>query len=128
MSGFSNYLEEEILKAALNGQSFPLIPTVYLGLHLSSPTDADTGLEVDRPSYTRIQVDFDSPTGGSTSNMYEVNFPIATESWGTITHFGIYSAITSGNLLFWGTFSSPVLIDAGDTLRIPQSSIALSID
>jgi len=128
MSAFSNYLEEKILRAVLNGQNFPPIPAVYMGLHLTSPTDENIGLEVDRDSYSRILVDFTEPDASVVTNLYNLNFPIATEGWGTITYFGIYDAPINGNLLFWGSFSDPVLIDAGDTLRIPSGVLAVTVD
>lgn len=128
MYAFSDYLEDKIIRSVLLGQNFPLIPAVYLGLHLTNPTDENIGLEVDRASYSRIPIDFDEPSNSTTVNLYSINFPIATESWGTISFFGIYDAQVSGNLLLWGEFSDPVLIDAGDALRIPAGLISVTVD
>lgn len=43
-----------------------------------------------------------STTPGQTLNSgATVTFPQATANWGTVTSFGLYDAVTSGNLLWW---------------------------
>ncbi|WP_420798413.1 phage tail fiber protein [Lysinibacillus parviboronicapiens] len=49
-------------------------------------------------SYSRQSVAFATPTDGQISNSADVLFPIASESWGDISHIGIYDAKTAGNL------------------------------
>lgn len=47
---------------------------------------------------------FGNPTGGGPANMTNsalIAFATATGSWGTITSFGLYDALTVGDLLWW---------------------------
>lgn len=52
---------------------------------------AATASSGSEPSVTPAQV-----TNGST-----ITFPTATASWGTVTAFGLYDAVTGGNLITW---------------------------
>ncbi|MGB2469903.1 MAG: phage tail fiber protein, partial [Flavobacteriales bacterium] len=42
----------------------------------------------------------------------------ATGAWGTITHFGIFDASSSGNLLYHGALTASKTIATGDVLKI----------
>jgi len=55
-----------------------------------------------------------SGTGGQTSNNGAITFPSPTASWGTVTHFGIFDAASSGNLLFHGALTASKTINSGD--------------
>jgi hypothetical protein len=55
-----------------------------------------------------------------------VNFPAATGSQGTITHFGIFDSASGGNLLCHGAFDSSKTIATGDILRINSGSITIT--
>jgi hypothetical protein len=105
-------------------------PTIYVGLSTSTPTVS--GGNVTEPSgvtvsdYARVATaaaDWGTATNADPSviqNAEIVEFPeleTAAEAWGTITHFVLFDAATSGNVIGWGALStsrSPVL---GDTPR-----------
>jgi hypothetical protein len=117
----SNYLEEAILNW-MKGTTFPAAPTnVYIALYTSDPTDADSGTEVTGGSYARATFavgDWSSitqPGGAATiSNDVAIAFPTATDNWGTVTHFGVRSASSGGNLFYHGSLSTPRTILNGD--------------
>ncbi|MEI7027160.1 phage tail fiber protein [Paenibacillus sp. y28] len=123
----SNYFKTATLNAALRGQSFTAPSTVYIALYTSNPTAADTGQEVSGGAYARQPVTFSAPTAAndlaSTSNTADVNFAVATADWGTITHIGLRSAATGGNLLYHGAVTSPRTILANDRARFLAGSI-----
>lgn len=98
MAAMSNYLETALVNAVLRNTSYTSPTTVYVGLFTSDPTDAGSGTEVSGGSYTRKAMAFASPTNGATSNSSAVEFDQATASWGTVTHFGLFDASSSGNL------------------------------
>ena len=37
-----------------------------------------------------------------TANAADVTFPVGHRDMGTISHFGLFDAVTGGNLLVWG--------------------------
>jgi hypothetical protein len=67
-------------------------------------------------------------SGGAKSNGAAITFPQATASWGTVTHFGILDAATSGNLLCWGALSASKTIDAGDTPSFAAGELDITLD
>ncbi len=127
MSKMSNYLENALINAVLRNTQYTSPTTVYVALYTSDPTDADTGTEVSGGSYARQPVTFSAPTDGATENTGQIEFPVATESWGTITHVGIRDASTGGNLLFYGQLAISKLISSGDQFVIKAGDLDISL-
>jgi hypothetical protein len=100
--------------------------TVYIALYTAAPNDAGGGTEATGGSYARQAATFSAASGGATSNATNVDF--ASMPAATIVAIGVHDAITSGNLLVWGTLSSNKALDAGDTLRIATGDLDISID
>jgi hypothetical protein len=131
MTAFSNFLENKILDHTLRGASgaYTAPTTVYVGLFTSSPTDAASGAEVSGGSYVRQAITFGTAaSNGSISNTATVTFPTATGNWGTISHIGIYDALTSGNLLYWGAVTQSKIITSGDTFSITTGNLTITLD
>lgn len=134
MPAMSDVLENAILDLILSNTPLSSVGinagVVYAALYLSSPTDANTGVEIGSGTgYARTQViGFGAAANGTASNNYAVVFPTATSNWGTVTHFGLFDAPTGGNLLFHGQLTTPKIINAGDSFVFPVGNITLSID
>lgn len=124
----SDYAENKLLNHILGVSAFTMPTTVYVALLTTNPTDANTGTEVTGGSYARKPITFATATTGSTSNTTDVLFPAATASWGTITHVGIYDAVTGGNLLWHGPLSASKTIAATDEFKIGSSKFTISMD
>jgi hypothetical protein len=127
MAAMSNYLENALINATLRNTSYSSPATVYVGLFTSDPTDAGTGTEVSGNSYARKAMTFGSPSNGASSNSAAVEFDQATGNWGTITHFGILDALTSGNLLYHGQLTSSKVIESGDVFKFATSSVTVTL-
>jgi hypothetical protein len=100
--------------------------TVYVALYTVAPDDTGGGTQVTGGSYARQPAAFAAASSGATSNSANIDFtgmPAAT----TVA-IGIFDAITSGNLLLWGTLTTNKTTDAGDTLRIATGDLDISID
>lgn len=123
MAAMSNYLEAALINAVLRNTSYTSPTTVYVGLFTSDPTDAGSGTEVSGGSYARKAMAFSSPSGGATSNSSAVEFDQATASWGTVTHFGLFDASSSGNLLLHGALTTSKTIDEGDVFKFASSAL-----
>lgn len=126
----SNFWKQTVINAALRAANITAPTTVYIALYTSNPTAADTGTEVTGGGYARQSVAFSAPTlateQAKTSNTADINFPVATADWGTVTHIGLRSAATGGNLLYHGAVTSPRTILANDRVRFLAGSIQVS--
>jgi hypothetical protein len=127
MAEMSNYLENAVINAVLRNSSYTSPATVYVGLFTSDPTDAGSGTEVSGGSYARTSVTFGSPSNGVTTNSAAVEFPKATDSWGTVTHIGIHDASSSGNLLFHTALDTSKAIATGDIFKIASGNLSVTL-
>ena len=127
MTAMSNYLENALINATLRNTSYTSPSTVYVALFTSDPTDAGSGTECSGGAYARQSATFAAPSDGSSSTSADVEFPQATGSWGTITHFGIFDASSSGNLLYHGALTASKTIATGDVLKITSSNLTVTL-
>ena len=122
----SNYLENKLLDHFLGTTAYTMPTTVYVGLYTVAPTDAGGGTQVTGGSYARQTAAFSAAASGATSNTANIDF--AGMPAATTVAIGVFDAITSGNLLLWGTLTANKTTDAGDTLRIATGDLDISID
>lgn len=132
MSQASNYLEEAILNHFFRNQAAAQPTTIYLALYINDPTDADTGTEVSGGGYSRKQVTFGAPaqTGdkGVISNNAKIEFDIATTDWGSVSHWGVRTAVSGGILLCRGSFSRVEDVHSGNRLTIEMGNLQISME
>ena len=132
MSQASNWLEEAVLNFFFRNQSVAQPTALYLALYINDPTDADTGTEVSGGSYARQQVTFGAPiqTGdkGVISNNQKIEYPIATADWGNVSHWGVRSASTGGNLLCRGSFSKVENVQSGNRFTIETGNLQVTME
>jgi len=122
----TNYLENKLIDHFLGTTSYTMPADVYVGLFTVSPGEAGGGTEVTGGSYARQIATFTAASSGATSNDTNIDFtgmPAAT----TVA-IGIFDALTSGNMLLYGTLTTNKTTDAGDTLRIATGDLDISID
>ena len=123
----SNYLENALINATLRNTTYTSPSVVYAGLFTSNPTDAGSGTEVTGGSYARKAMTFGAPSDGASVNSGAVEFDQATGNWGTITHFGIFDASSSGNLLYHGALTASKVIETGDVFKFATSSVSVTL-
>ncbi len=126
MSAMSDYLENEILDHVLGTGAYTMPSTIYVGLSTGSFGDDDSGTELSGSGYTRKSITFAAASSASAASNATVTFPTATGSWGSISHYGVYDASTSGNLLIHGAFSAAKTIGSGDVLRINSGDLTVT--
>jgi hypothetical protein len=127
MSALSNYLENALINGTLRASSYTAPSTVYVALFTSDPTDAGSGTECSGTSYARQSATFASPSNGASSTNADVQFAQAGGSWGTITHFGIFDALTAGNLMYHGALTTSKVIETGDVFKIASGSLTVTL-
>jgi hypothetical protein len=104
-----------------------LLASRYISAHTDIPTG---GNEVVGGSYARQAAGTWSNAGSDptvASNDANITFPTATADWGAITHFGIYDAVSGGNLLAYEAVSVSKTILIGDILRFLAGEIDVSV-
>jgi hypothetical protein len=127
MAEMSNYLENALINVTLRNTSYTSPTTVYVSLHTADPTDAGTGAEVSGGSYARKSATFAAPSNGASATSADVTFDQATASWGTITHIGIWDALTTGNMLYHTPLTTSKTIDSGDIFKIASGSLTVTL-
>lgn len=124
----TNYLEQALLNHVLRNVSYASPTQPYVALYTVAPDDTGGGTEVSGGAYARQPVTFTAPTPDSCSNSTDVTFPIATGDWGTVVAFGIFDAVTGGNLLYYANLTVARDVLTSDQLRFPTGQLICSED
>ncbi len=126
MSAMSDYLELKFLDHFTGRAATSAPSAVYVGLSTGSMADDNSGTELKGNNYSRKAVTFAAASGGSISSNAAVEFDAASGSWGTVSHWAIYDASSSGNQLFHGSFTTGKAIGSGDILKIASGSLTIT--
>lgn len=124
----SNFLENKLLDHTLKNTAYTPPVTVYLALFTSDPGEALSGTEVSGGAYARKPITFGTATSGVSINNADVLFDIATANWGTISHVAIFDALTTGNMLYYGTLTTAKTINTSDQLKIAAGDLSITLD
>ena len=125
----STYLANEILDHVLRSEAYTDPTSVFVSLHTTSPGNDGAGAECSGGSYAReeLTAGFDAGASKATENTAAIEFTAATGSWGTVTHVGIWDALSGGNLLFYGTLDASKAVENGDTFTIAAGALDLAV-
>jgi hypothetical protein len=113
-----------VLNKIFRNTDFTPATTLYLSLHTANPTDSGTS-EVTGGSYARQTVAFDAAATSHTQNTGAVSFTNMPAT--TVTHFAIFSAVSSGTLWVYGALSASKTTTAGDTLTFAIGDIDFTL-
>lgn len=130
MAAFSDYMEAKICNW-MKGTAFGTAPTdIYVALFNGSPTDTGSGgTEVTATirAAGRVAVTFGTVTDGAMSNDAAVDFGTA-EGGATVSHFALFDAASSGNMLMYGALNGgSQAIAAGNQVSFPIGDIDVSV-
>lgn len=117
--GVSTTLSDSINNAIFNATAYSET-TGYVSLHTGDPGTTGAS-EVVGGSYGRQA----APAVASSSGTYTSNANIDFTSMpaATVTHVGIWDAVSSGNFLTGGALSASKSVGAGDTFRIASGNL-----
>lgn len=132
MAAASLYLSNAILDHVNRVSSFSVPAGLYLALFTSNPGPGTaagdpSGTEVSGGSYARQAIAFDAASGATQTSNGAITFPTATAGWGTVTHWAIFDASSSGNLLWYSPLDSSQTINTGTQANFADGAIDLTI-
>lgn len=133
----SNYAENKILAHSVGKESWTMPSAVYIALYTTAPNENTNGTEVQETingvssNYARRSTSATSwtiPTNGNISNAVTFEFGPASIAWGNIDGVAVLDAQNGGNVIWYGTFSSPRTILAGEKLVFDIGSFLLTLN
>lgn len=141
MAALSDYTEAQIANHMFRSDTFSKPSMLAIALLGAPAVDADTGnfggKEVGSSgAYVRYtigppgNVHFNAPTvGGLIDNTSGFTWPQATRDWGWISGIAIVDSFGwgSGNVLMHGSLTTPKFIASGDTFRIQQGDLDITL-
>jgi len=129
MAALSDFAEKLALDWLMTNGAAVRPTAWYIALYTAAPSDSGGGTELSGNGYARQAATFgaaSSPGGTQTTTDSQV-FTASGGSWGTVTHMGIFDAITTGNLLWHGILTASKVVGDGDTLTFATGAIDLTL-
>jgi hypothetical protein len=124
---YTTYLDNALVAHAV-GKTAYTMPTTYVGLFTTAPTmpAGTSGVEAAYTGYARAATsgDWGSPSGGAISNSAAISFAACTAGTSTVVAFGVFDALTAGNLLMEGTCS--LSVSTGITPQFASGALTVS--
>ena len=124
----SNFLENEWIKHIFGGTAYVDPAAVYLAIGTAASDTGVTGEPVGL-NYARAAVSFGTASARAIANDVQITFQQASGNWGTMTHWGVYDALTTGNLLAWGTINggTGTAVNTNDTASMAIGQIVVTV-
>ena len=120
--GLSTSGEADVLNAILTGR--------YVSLHTGDPGNTGAS-EVTGGAYARQAFGAYTITGGNpseASNDATIEYPVCTVDWGTITHFGIWTASTAGTFKGGKALNANKTVTVDDVFRFLAGTLVVTTD
>jgi hypothetical protein len=122
----SSYLRDKLLDHFLKGTAFTQPTNVYISLHTADPGLAGAS-EVAGGSYARqlANTKFAAAGSGSKVSNADIEFPLMPVA--TLTHAGIWDAVSGGNFLSGGALTTPKTTASGDSFRLASGQLSQAL-
>lgn len=134
MSAFSNYLEDQIT-GWIAGTSMTAPTATFVQLYDGDPTDAGSGgtaITIGSPARTSVASGAGSWTrgtggAGTITNASAITITSSATATASATHFAVFDASATGNLLFFGALTTSKTIASGDEVKFNASALTLTV-
>lgn len=140
----SDYAEKKILAHSIGKTSWAMPTTVHIALYTTPPNENTDGVEVPTnvngspTGYARCvayklnaqsaEIWQDPTNEGTITNAVAFEFGPATSTWGNIEGVAVLDAESGGNKIWYGTFTSPRTVLAGEKLVFGAGSFVLALN
>jgi len=106
-----------------------LLASRFVSLHTGDPGDAGAN-ELSGGAYVRRSAAFTLTGSNPTvaSNSAPIEYPRATSNWGTVTHFGLWSAVSAGVYLGGAALNSSKVVELDDVVRWAAGELEVECD
>jgi len=128
MGYFTNYLEKKVIDHCLKTTAYNPPGPIYLGLFSATPNYAGGGTEVIYTNYARQPIYFGTAAARSIAQSGIVTFPQCGATGDTAAYWGLFDALTSGNLLAYGSLSASQGIVSGNTPSVASGQVTVSFN
>lgn len=115
-----------MLDHILGTTSFTMPTAVYLALFTAAPSDAGGGTELSGNGYARQDITFGSASSAVASNTGAHTFTASGGDWGDITHWALFDASTTGNMLLHGALGASKNVLDGGSIIFPIGDIDIT--
>lgn len=123
----TNYLQDIALNYVLRNVSGTAPSALYVALFVGDPAET-TSAEVSGGSYARQTIAFVASLAGETRNTAAISFGTSTADWGEVTHYAVYDALTTGNLLFSEAFEESFEVESGTAVSIEAGTLIVALE
>jgi hypothetical protein len=137
MAGFVDTVEQAILNGLIQDPSWSGYATLYIALSSTTPTEAGGNFtEPSGGSYARVSTaaaDWSAASGTAPAvktNTATKTFTAASADWvsgSNLTYFGLYDALTVGNLVAFGALTTAKPVLNGDTASFAAGTLILKL-
>jgi len=128
-----SHLYSSAVLNVLNGNDLPGVMP-FVALFSTAPgDDGSAGTELSGSGYARQAITFGAPgpaTGNAeqVANSNNIQFGPAAADWLQAVAFGIFDALTNGNLLYWNALTTPKVVQQGDFGQFAPGSLTVEED
>ena len=136
MAAFSDYFEQKIVQWISGTQLPDPTAATFLQLHSHGPTEAGspTGALYSRYSVASGGTSWTTTTGGAgsasgatLSNASAFTNTSSATATASATHFALFDASATGNLLFYGQLTTAKTIADGDEVKFNIGALTLEV-
>jgi|TARA_R110000796_G_scaffold174226_2_gene291171 hypothetical protein len=124
---FSNTFETTVLTWVFTTGSATRPTAWHIALYTAAPSDTGGGTEVSGGGYGRQAVAF-AISGNTASNNAAIEWDVATDNYGTVSHVGVFDASSGGNLIAYAALTTSKTISTGDVFRLPSGDLDITLD
>lgn len=128
----TNAVKARVLDSLYGGAPLDVPATLYVGLSTTPPNPDGSGFtEPSGNGYARVPVPnddtywYDATIANPSikANAIPVLFDEATDSWGQVSHWGIFDAATGGELIDWAPLTTPMTVGTGQQPQFREGDL-----
>ncbi len=127
----TDFIVGEVMDTVAGSIDYAPDAQMQVGLATTAPTVGGSFTEPVGGSYGRVTFDNDGTSwsgssAGQKTHAAAFNFPDATGSWGTVTHWGLFDGV-GDTLVAFGALTTPQAVGSGDRVRFGPGAITIAI-
>lgn len=129
----TNYARNKILDYNFGSVAYSVPASFFLGLSTTTiSAGGSTATEPVGASYSRVEIANDKSnwtyaSSGCLLNSVSLSFVQSSGSWGTVTYYGLWDALTSGSLWFYQALPTPKIVQSETVVTLSACSVAISL-